>query len=161
MQIACIEFARNVAGLAGANSAEFDEKSPHPVIHLMERQKGVTEKGGTMRLGGYPCRIEPGSTAAECYGQDQVVERHRHRFEFNNAYRDQLRSKGLRFSGIWPEGNLVEMVEVENHPWFVGVQFHPEFKSKPTAPHPLFRGFIRAALEYSRPRGAAKERIGV
>jgi CTP synthase len=161
MQIACIEFARNVAGLERANSAEFDEKSPHPVIHLMERQKGVTEKGGTMRLGAYPCRVEPGSTAANCYGKDLVHERHRHRFEFNNAYRDLFRQKGMRFSGIWPEGDLVEMIELENHPWFVGVQFHPEFKSKPTAPHPLFKGFIQAALEYSRPKTASTQKVGV
>ncbi len=161
MQIACIEFARNVAGLAKANSMEFDERTPHPVIHLMERQKGVTEKGGTMRLGAYPCRITPGSIAARCYGKELVQERHRHRFEFNNAYRDLFAQKGLRFSGIWPEGNLVEMIELENHPWFVGVQFHPEFKSKPTAPHPLFTGFIKAALEYCRPKAAAVERIRV
>jgi CTP synthase len=152
MQVACIDFARNVAGLAGANSTEFDDKTPHPVIHLMERQRLVTEKGGTMRLGSYPCRIEPGSVAAACYGKELIRERHRHRFEFNNKYRDLFRSKGMRFSGIWPDGNLVEMVEVEDHPWFVGVQFHPEFQSKPLAPHPLFRGFIKAALEFSRPK---------
>ncbi len=156
MQVACIEFARNVAGLAGANSSEFDEKTPHPVIHLMERQRAVTEKGGTMRLGSYPCRIEPGSIAHDCYGAGLVTERHRHRFEFNNAYRDLLGRKGLRFSGVWPEGDLVEMVEIEDHPWFVGVQFHPEFKSKPLAPHPLFRGFIKAALEFARPRVPAE-----
>jgi CTP synthase len=155
MQIASIEFARNVCGLAGANSTEFDEKTPHPVIHLMDRQRDVTEKGGTMRLGSYPCRIERDSTAWECYKQDLVRERHRHRFEFNNAYRDAFRAKGMRFSGIWPEGNLVEMVEVVDHPWFVGVQFHPEFQSKPLSPHPLFQGFVKAALEYSRPRTSA------
>jgi CTP synthase len=156
MQVACIEFARNVAGLAGANSTEFDEKTPHPVIHMMERQRAITEKGGTMRLGSYPCRIEPDSLARECYQRDLVQERHRHRYEFNNAYREAFRAKGLRFSGVWPEGNLVEMVEVEGHPWFVGVQFHPEFQSKPTAPHPLFRGFIKAALEYTRPKAPAQ-----
>jgi CTP synthase len=161
MQIACIEFARNVCALANANSTEFDERTPHPVIHLMERQRAVTEKGGTMRLGAYPCRIEPDSIAARCYGKDLVTERHRHRFEFNNAYREAFRQKGLRFSGIWPEGDLVEMVEVVNHPWYVGVQFHPEFKSKPTQPHPLFKGFIRAALEYSRPKSSALERVPV
>jgi CTP synthase len=155
MQIASIEFARNVCGLAGANSTEFDERTPHPVIHLMERQRDVTEKGGTMRLGSYPCRIERDSTAWDCYRQDLVRERHRHRFEFNNAYLDVFRAKGMRFSGIWPEGNLVEMVEVVDHPWFVGVQFHPEFQSKPLAPHPLFQGFVKAALEYSRPRTSA------
>jgi CTP synthase len=160
MQIACIEFARNVAGLEGANSTEFDQKTPHPVIHMMERQRTITEKGGTMRLGSYPCRIEPESHAFQCYQKEMVSERHRHRFEFNNMYRDAFRARGLRFSGVWPEGNLVEMVEIENHPWFVGVQFHPEFKSKPTSPHPLFRGFIKAALEYSRPK-ALSEKVTV
>ncbi len=155
MQIASIEFARNVCGLAGANSTEFDEKTPHPVIHLMERQRDVTEKGGTMRLGSYPCRIDPESAAFRSYQKELVQERHRHRFEFNNAYRDLFREKGIRFSGVWPEGNLVEMIEIADHPWFVGVQFHPEFKSKPLAPHPLFRGFVKAALEYSRPKTAA------
>jgi CTP synthase len=155
MQIASIEFARNVCGLAGANSTEFDEKTPHPVIHLMERQRDVTEKGGTMRLGSYPCRIDPESTAYRSYQKELVQERHRHRFEFNNSYRDLFREKGIRFSGIWPEGNLVEMIEIADHPWFVGVQFHPEFKSKPLTPHPLFRGFVKAALEYSRPKAAA------
>jgi CTP synthase len=157
MQIACIEFARNVAHLEGANSTEFDPKSPHPVIHMMERQRAITEKGGTMRLGSYPCRVEPESRAWECYQKEMISERHRHRFEFNNQYRDSFRSLGLRFSGIWPEGNLVEIVEIENHPWYVGVQFHPEFKSKPTSPHPLFRGFIKAALEYSRPKAPVEK----
>lgn len=152
MQVAAIEFARNVAGLAEANSTEFDEKTPHPVIHLMERQRSVTDKGGTMRLGRYPCRIEPDTIAAACYQKELVYERHRHRYEFNNAYRDLFGEKGMRFSGFWPEGNLVEIIELEGHPWFVGVQFHPEFKSKPTAPHPLFRGFVRAALDYARLR---------
>jgi CTP synthase len=157
MQIASIEFARNVCGLAGANSTEFDDKTPHPVIHMMERQRSITEKGGTMRLGSYPCRIEPDSIAAKCYQKEMTAERHRHRYEFNNAYRDVFREKGMRFSGIWPEGNLVEMIELEKHPWFVGVQFHPEFKSKPVAPHPLFRGFIKAALDYSRPRALVEK----
>ena len=112
-----------------------------------------------MRLGGYPCRIERESTAYTCYQKELVSERHRHRFEFNNKYRDLFREKGIRFSGVWPEGNLVEMVEVVGHPWYVGVQFHPEFKSKPTAPHPLFRGFIKAALEYSRPKARTHEAV--
>ena len=124
---------------------------------MMERQRTITEKGGTMRLGSYPCRVEPESRAFECYQKEMVSERHRHRFEFNNMYRDAFRARGLRFSGVWPEGNLVEMIELENHPWFVGVQFHPEFKSKPTSPHPLFRGFIKAALEYSRPKAPAEK----
>jgi CTP synthase len=157
MQIACLEFARNVCGLLGANSTEFDPQSPHPVIHLMAGQKSVTDKGGTMRLGSYPCRIEPGSHAAACYGKELIKERHRHRFEFNNAYRAPFREKGMRFSGIWPEGDLVEMVELENHPWFVAVQFHPEFQSKPLSPHPLFRGFVQAAIEYSRPKAGAQK----
>jgi len=155
MQIASIEFARNVCGLAGANSTEFDEKTAHPVIHMMESQRTLTTKGGNMRLGAYPCRIEPDTIAAECYQKELVTERHRHRYEFNNAYRDVFREKGMRFSGLWPEGNLVEMIELEKHPWYVGVQFHPEFKSKPVAPHPLFKGFIKAALEYSKPKAQA------
>jgi CTP synthase len=110
-----------------------------------------------MRLGSYPCRIEPGSHAAACYGKDLIKERHRHRFEFNNAYRQAFRDKGMRFSGIWPEGDLVEMIEIETHPWFVAVQFHPEFQSKPLTPHPLFRGFVKAALEYSRPKAGAQK----
>jgi CTP synthase len=156
MQIACIEFARHVAGLEGAHSTEFDEKTPHPVIHLMEGQRGVDGKGGTMRLGSYPCRIEKGSRAFECYGRETVNERHRHRFEFNNDYRDLFRRKGMRLSGVWSEGDLVEMVEIEDHPWFVAVQFHPEFQSKPLAPHPLFRGFIGAALGCSGSRAGLR-----
>jgi CTP synthase len=156
MQIACIEFARHVAGLDGAHSTEFDEKTPHPVIHLMEGQRGVDGKGGTMRLGSYPCRIEKGSRAFECYGRETADERHRHRFEFNNAYRDLFRRKGMRLSGVWSEGDLVEMVELEDHPWFVAVQFHPEFQSKPLAPHPLFRGFVGAALGRSGSRAGLR-----
>ena len=150
-----VEFAPASPQTFRANSTEFDPKTPHPVIHMMERQRSITEKGGTMRLGSYPCRIEPDSRAWECYQREMVSERHRHRFEFNNQYRDAFREKGMRFTGIWPEGNLVEMVELESHPWFVAVQFHPEFKSKPVAPHPLFRGFVKAALEYSRPKTAS------
>ncbi len=152
MQVACIEFARNVCGLGGANSTEFDGATPHPVIHLMEDQRGVGRKGGTMRLGSYTCRVEPGSRAWECYRKDVVEERHRHRYEFNNDYRGVFSANGMRFSGLWPEGDLVEMVEIEDHPWFVAVQFHPEFKSRPLDPHPLFVGFIRAAMEYSAGR---------
>ena len=148
MQCATIEFARNVLGLAGANSREFDEKSPHPVIDLMESQKQVVEKGGTMRLGAYPCRLEPGSKAMAAYGREEIRERHRHRFEFNGSYRDAFERAGMRVSGVCPANGLVEIMELKDHPWFVGVQFHPEFQSKPTAAHPLFRDFIRAALEY-------------
>ncbi len=157
MQVACIEFARHVGGLENAHSTEFEPVTPEPVICLMERQRDVSEKGGTMRLGSYPCRIEPGSRAHECYGTETAGERHRHRYEFNNQYRALFREKGMRFSGVWPEGNLVEMVEVRDHPWFVAVQFHPEFQSKPLAPHPLFRGFVQAALEHSRLKGRTLE----
>ena len=163
MQIATIEFARNVCGLARAHSTEFDRETPHPVIHLMEAQRGVVNKGGTMRLGGFPCRLEPGTRAARAYGRPEVVERHRHRFELNNAYRERLTAAGLVLSGVNPELGLVEIVEVRDHPWYVGVQFHPEFQSKPTAPHPLFRDFIGAALahqgggEGSAPEGAEQD----
>lgn len=147
MQIATIEFARNVLGLKGANSAEFDEKSPHLVIHLMEEQKDVTEKGASMRLGAYQCALVEGTKSRKAYGKDMVHERHRHRFEYNNKYREQLEAAGLKVAGYNPQRDLVEIVEVENHPWMVGVQFHPEFLSKPRAPHPLFADFIGAALE--------------
>jgi CTP synthase len=148
MQIAVIEFSRNVLKLEGANSAEFDPKTPHPVIHLMEEQKEVTTKGATMRLGAYPCKLAKGTHSAKAYKEDIVQERHRHRFEYNNAYRKQLEDAGLKVAGINPDKDLVEIVEVKDHPWFVGVQFHPEFKSKPHAAHPLFRDFVKAALEY-------------
>jgi CTP synthase len=150
MQTAVIEFARNVAGLADANSTEFDPKTPHPVIAMMESQKGVTQMGGTMRLGSYPCCLTSPSCAFAAYGQSTILERHRHRFEFNNAYRTQFQKLGMRFTGVWPIGNLVEIVELAGHPWFVAVQFHPEFKSKPTAAHPLFKSFVAAALEHKR-----------
>jgi CTP synthase len=147
MQTACVELARHVLGREAAHSTEFEPATPDPVICLLEEQKGVRDKGGTMRLGAYDCRLEPGSRARRAYGEDQVRERHRHRYEFNNAYRDELRERGLLFSGINPDRDLVEIVELRNHPWFVGVQFHPEFRSKPTRPHPLFRDFVGAALE--------------
>jgi CTP synthase len=150
MQTAVIEFARNVAGLPDANSTEFDPKTPHPVITMMESQKGITQMGGSMRLGSYPCCLTGPSRALEAYGQPTVLERHRHRYEFNNAYRTQFQRLGMRFSGVWPVGNLVEIVEMADHPWFVAVQFHPEFKSKPTAAHPLFRSFVAAALQQKR-----------
>jgi CTP synthase len=148
LQMAVIEMARNVLGLEGANSLEFDESSPHPVVTLMEGQKGVTDKGGTMRLGTYACALEEGTKARELYGKDVIEERHRHRFEFNNAYRAQFESAGMIFSGVNPDLGLVEMIEVNNHPHFIGCQFHPEFKSKPFAPHPLFAGFVKAAREH-------------
>ncbi len=148
LQMAVIEFARDVLGLAGANSLEFDEKTPHPVVTLMDQQKGVTEKGGTMRLGSYPCKLKEGTKARELYGADLIHERHRHRFEFNNGYRAQFEAAGMIFSGVNPDLGLVEMIELNNHPHFVGCQFHPEFKSRPATPHPLFAGFVAAALRY-------------
>ncbi|HIS00155.1 MAG TPA: CTP synthase [Candidatus Excrementavichristensenella intestinipullorum] len=149
MQMAVIEFARHVAGMEGANSTEFDPNTPYPVIHLMEDQEGLQQTGGTMRLGGYGCRLEAGSLIGSLYPQADIVERHRHRYEFNNRYLDRLREAGLRAAGRNPERNLVEAVELDGHPWFVGVQFHPEFKSRPNRPHPLFAGLVRAALDYA------------
>jgi len=143
-----VEFARDVLGLAGANSVEFDEKTPHPVISLLESQVQVLDKGGTMRLGAYGCVLKSGTLAARLYGKDEISERHRHRYEVNNAYKSRLSDGGMVLSGHNPELNLVEMIELPDHPYFVGCQFHPEFKSKPFAPHPLFSGFIRAALEH-------------
>ena len=147
MQIAVIEFARNVLGLADANSPEFDEQTPHPVVHLMEDQKEVTQKGASMRLGSYQCDLQEGSISRKAYGSASVRERHRHRYEFNNAYRSDMEANGLKIAGINSKRNLVEIVEIEDHPWFVGVQFHPEFKSKPFLAHPLFASFISAALD--------------
>ncbi len=146
MQTAVIEFSRNVANLTGANSTEFDDGTLHPVICLLEAQREVKEKGATMRLGSQPCHLLPGSKAAIAYGQTEIHERHRHRYEFNPAYRERLEAAGLRITGNSPDGTLAEIVELPTHPWFVGVQFHPEFKSKPLAPHPLFAGFVEAAL---------------
>jgi CTP synthase len=148
MQIAVIEFARNVCGLKGANSTEFDQKSPYPVIFLLEEQKGVIAKGGTMRLGTQPCKLVAGTKARELYGADEISERHRHRYEFNNAYRDQLMKAGLTVAGLYAKHDLVELIELRDHPWFIACQFHPEFLSKPNKPHPLFRDFIEAALRH-------------
>ena len=147
MQCAVIEFARNIAGLKEANSSEFDPKTPHPVIDLMADQRSVSEKGGTMRLGSYLCRIQEGSLAHKAYGVAEMRERHRHRYEFNNAYREVLTNQGLVLSGLSPDGRLVEIVELRDHPWFVATQFHPEFSSRPHRPHPLFSGFVGAALK--------------
>ena len=147
MQCAVIEFARNVVGLDGAHSTEFDKNNPHPVICLLDEQRTITQMGGTMRLGAQPTTLDPASKAAACYGKSEISERHRHRYEFNNVYRQQFAAHGLRATGTSPDGKLVEIVEIEDHPWFVGVQFHPEFKSQPTRPHPLFAGFIAAAVE--------------
>ena len=146
MQMSVVEYARNVLGLAGANSTEFGE-TQYPVIDIMEDQKNVTEKGGTMRLGLYPCKLTEGTISARVYGEPLIYERHRHRWEFNNAFRTQLQEAGLTIAGISPDERLVEIVEIKDHPWFVGVQFHPEFKSRPNKPQKLFADFIRAASE--------------
>ena len=146
MQLAVVEFARNVLGCPDAHSAEFDPGTDHPVIDLMPEQKDIEDLGGTMRLGLYPCRLNKGTKAYAAYGEDMINERHRHRYEYNNQYRDVLSEKGLIISGISPDGYLVEMIELKDHPWFVGCQFHPEFKSRPNRPHPLFTGLIKAAL---------------
>ena len=147
MQIAVIEFARNVLNLTDANSLEFDEATPHPVIHLMEDQKSVTKKGASMRLGAYQCDLADNSQSKEAYAKDSVSERHRHRYEYNNSYRADFEAKGLKVAGINKKRDLVEIVEIEDHPWFVGVQFHPEFKSKPFKAHPLFASFVAAAMK--------------
>ena len=151
MQVAVCEFARDVLGYADASSSEFDPQCAHAVIDLLDEQEGVTEKGGTMRLGAYPCALVAGTLAAEAYGEALVQERHRHRYEFNSAYREELEAAGLVVSGTSPDGELVEMVELRRdlHPWFVATQAHPEFKSRPTRPHPLFREFVRAAAVIS------------
>jgi len=152
LQCAAIEFGRSVAGLPQAHSTEFQKDTPHPVICLLDEQRNVTDKGGTMRLGAHPAHLVPGSLAHACYGAEQISERHRHRFEFNNAYRTQFAAQGMAFSGLSPDGALVEILELPSHPWFLAVQFHPEFKSKPTQAHPLFAGFVGAAVQKHRAR---------
>ena len=147
LQCAVIEFARNVCGLDGADSSEFEPASPHRVISLLDSQLKVTDKGGTMRLGAYPCRLEPGSRVMEIYGETEISERHRHRYELNNEYRDRLSEAGLRLSGTSPDGGLVEIIELSDHPFFIATQFHPELKSRPTRPHPLFAAFVGAAIQ--------------
>ena len=147
MHMMAIEFARHVCGLNGANTTEIDAENPHPVIDLMASQRELADMGGTMRLGAYPCDLLPGTRTADVYGESRISERHRHRFEFNNDYREIFREHGLEISGISPDGRLVEILELRGHPWFVGSQFHPEFKSRPTRPHPLFVGFIGAAKD--------------
>ena len=146
LQMEVIEFARNVCDLQGANSTEIDSRTPHPVIDVMPDQRDIADLGGTMRLGLYPCQLVPGTKAAAAYGEGVVYERHRHRFEFNNHYRERLAQAGLIVSGVSPDGRLVEIIELRDHPWFVASQFHPEFKSRPNRPHPLFRDFIKAAM---------------
>jgi CTP synthase len=162
MQLAVIEFARHVTNLKGANSTEFEKDPPHPVIDLMPDQRGVKDKGGTMRLGAYPCTLAQGSRAAQIYGQTEISERHRHRFEFNNDYREPLTRAGLALSGTSPDNRLVEIVELPDHPYFVACQFHPEFKSRPMTAHPLFSSFVQAACRRrdeiaGRARGEARE----
>ncbi len=147
LHCAVIEFGRNVCGLGNANSTEINPQTPHPVISLLEEQELVAEKGGTMRLGAYPCKLTEGTKVRKIYGKELILERHRHRFEFTLKYKDLYREKGMMFGGIYPQSNLVETIELPNHSWYVATQFHPEFKSKPTSPHPLFRDFIRASIE--------------
>ena len=148
MQISVIEFARNVLHFEDANSAEFNEQCAYPVIHIMPEQKEITEKGGTMRLGLYPCVLTEGTLSQTAYNDELVYERHRHRYEFNNQWRKDFEQGGMKIAGLSPDSKLVEIVEIPQHPWFVGVQFHPEFKSRPNRPHPLFNGFVAAALNH-------------
>ncbi len=158
MQCAVIEFARNIAGLSEANSAEFNPDSSQPVIDLLPGQRDLKDKGASMRLGTYPCQVKKDTKVYEAYQALKISERHRHRYEVNNIYRDQLKKSGLTFSGLSPDGELVEMVEISDHPWFVGVQFHPEFKSRPQSPHPLFSGFIKAAYIAALPLAIKTEK---
>ena len=147
MQTATIEFARNVLGYEGATSTEFDKETAYPIISLMAEQEGVEDMGGTMRLGAYPCLLEEGSKISQLYNEKEISERHRHRFEFNNKYKEVFEENGMKIVGTSPDGKYVEAVELENHPYFIAVQYHPEFKSRPTNPHPLFSGWIEAILE--------------
>ncbi len=156
MQCMVIELARTALGTDDANSTEFDAFTPHPVIDLLPEQRDIADKGGTMRLGSYPCVLETGSLAGRAYGQPIVLERHRHRYEFNNSYRELLAAKGMKFTGLSPDGRLVEIVEIADHPFYLGTQFHPEFKSRPNRPHPLFANFIDAALAFARANGRAE-----
>jgi CTP synthase len=168
MQCAVIEISRHCAGLERANSTEFDSATPHPVIYLLEtwtdrhqvlqRRSTDTPKGASMRLGAYPCRLEERTLALEAYGKKLIYERHRHRYEFNNAYMDALAKTGIVYSGVSPDQELVEIIELKDHPWFLGCQFHPEFKSKPMEPHPLFREFIKASLGYEPKKRSVSKR---
>ena len=152
MQILCIEYARNVLGWHDANSGEFDPESPHKVIDFMPGQSDEVDKGGTLRLGSYPCCVKADTTLSRCYGADLISERHRHRYEVNNDFRDEMANAGLNFCGISPDGRLVEAAEVSELPFYIGVQYHPEFKSRPTRPHPLVLGLVEAAKEYKANR---------
>jgi CTP synthase len=156
LQIAVIEYARNVLKLAGANSTEFEANPTHPVINMMEEQKKIIDKGATMRLGSYECALTPGTKAAKAYGAESIRERHRHRYEVNNAYVGQLKRGGVVISGINPRRNLVEIIELKDHPWFVAVQFHPEFQSKPNRAHPLFAAFVAASLRQKKSAGPSR-----
>jgi CTP synthase len=149
MQMAVIEYSRNVLGIKDANSLEMDPNTHNPVINLMEAQKNITQKGGTMRLGSWKCELEPESNASTIYGTKSIDERHRHRYEYNDAYRDQLEAAGMKATGVNPKTGLVEIVEIPSHPWFVGVQYHPEYKSTVANPHPLFIAFVKAASRYA------------
>jgi CTP synthase len=146
MQMAVIDYARNICGMEKANSSEFDLTTKYPVIDLLPEQRSVQDKGASMRLGAWPCIVDDKSFAFDAYGQKEISERHRHRYEFNNDFKKTLTDQGLRITGASPDGSLAEIVEIEDHPWFLGCQFHPEFKSRPTKPHPLFSKFIEAAL---------------
>ncbi len=157
MQMAVVEYARHVLGLTGAHTSEVDPATPYPVIDLMPDQQHIDEKGGTMRLGAYPCQLAEGSLSYAAYGEERIMERHRHRYEFNNAYRALFESSGMRIGGVNPDRNLVEIVEVTGHPWFVGVQYHPELRSRPNRPHPLFRDFIGAALSHAQANRSCSE----
>jgi CTP synthase len=157
MQTQVIEFARNVAGLEDADSTEFNPGTPHRVIFKLRELKGVDELGGTMRLGSWPCRLAEGSFAYRAYGAREINERHRHRYEFNREYEEQLRASGLRITGETPDGTYVEICEIADHPWYLGCQFHPEFKSKPMEPHPLFAAFIKASYENRQQPALAME----
>jgi CTP synthase len=161
LQMAVIEYARNVCGLEDANSTEIDPGTPHPVICLLDEQHNITDMGATMRLGAQDTDLYPGR-ALDAYGTDRISERHRHRYEFNNAYRELFESKGMSFTGLSPDKGLVEIIEIPDHPWFVAVQFHPEFKSKPTAAHPLFREFVQASMAFASgsPAGATSAAAG-
>jgi CTP synthase len=157
----CIEFARAIYDSDEPNSTEFDETTEQPVISLMPDQHDLANMGGTMRLGTYPCCLVPGTKAAEAYDEEVVEERHRHRWEFNNRYREILRANGMRFSGLSPDGRLVEIAELEDHPFMLGSQFHPEFKSRPNRPHPLFTAFLKAAITYERSGAHARPGLAV
>ena len=148
MQLSIVEFAQDVLGFNDAHSAELRPDTTHPVIHIMPDQIGIEDIGGTLRLGSYPCVLDKTSKAYELYGREEIKERHRHRYEVNNDYREALTSHGMKLSGLSPDGNIVEMIEIPEHPWFIATQAHPELKSRPNRPHPLFKGFIEAALNY-------------